>query len=224
MVEADRESLYYTVIEACKSSVSAAFRGMTRDRRSQIVNMKEAHVKIRLVSMMAVALVATLSSGCMMWKGGKTAGTQGGSDTPIPQGPGTEWNRRPVVTQNSDVGDRRWKPILFAYDQSSIGEAERPKLKAIYTYLRDNREFDLLIEGHCDERGSEEYNRSLGERRAITVRDYLVRLGLSKSRMQTLSFGEERPSKSGSGETAFRNNRRAELVVISAKKAASLYK
>ena len=181
-------------------------------------------MKIRIFSMLAVVAFATLGSGCRMLSGGSSDdGEVGGGDKP-PDDIVGGWTGGSPVDDNIDVGDRRWKPIYFAYDQSTIGAAERPKLKAIYQYLRDNGQFDLLIEGHCDDRGSEEYNRTLGERRAITVRDYLVKLGLPKSRVRTLSFGEERPKQSGSGEAAFRKNRRAELVVIAAKKAAAVSK
>ncbi len=127
----------------------------------------------------------------------------------------------PDIVTGEIPEERRWTPVYFAYDQSVIGETERAKLAKIYEYLSSNREFDLLVEGHCDERGSEEYNRALGERRAIAIREYLVNLGLSKSRVHTLSYGEERPASKASTEEAFRLNRRAELVVISAKRATA---
>ncbi|HEY3165808.1 MAG TPA: OmpA family protein, partial [Candidatus Binatia bacterium] len=72
----------------------------------------------------------------------------------------------------------------------------------------------LRIEGHCDERGTEEYNRSLGERRAQSVREYLVRLGMNPTMIQTISMGEERPAVSGHDEAAWSKNRRGELVLL----------
>jgi len=73
----------------------------------------------------------------------------------------------------------------------------------------------LVIEGHCDNRGSDTYNRALGESRAIIVRDYLVALGVNNSRMHTLSYGEDKPADTGTSERAYANNRRAEFVVLS---------
>ena len=72
----------------------------------------------------------------------------------------------------------------------------------------------LLIEGHCDERGTEEYNRSLGERRALAVREYLVRLGIQASRIRTISYGFDRPVDNGHNEAAWSKNRRDEFIVL----------
>ena len=70
----------------------------------------------------------------------------------------------------------------------------------------------LIIEGHCDERGSAEFNRALGERRALSVKDYLISTGVPASRLKTISFGEERPVASGAGAEVLSQNRRAELI------------
>ena len=111
--------------------------------------------------------------------------------------------------------DRRWTPIYFAYNQTVIGETERRKLELFGRYLLENTRYQLLIEGHCDERGSNAYNRALGENRAIIVRDYLVALGVNRDRIQTLSYGEDKPADTGTGEGAHANNRRAEFIVLS---------
>ena len=88
------------------------------------------------------------------------------------------------------------------------------KLESLADYLTRNGQYHLVLEGHCDDRGSEGYNRSLGERRAIAVRNYLVALGVSEVRMKTISYGEERPAASGNGEAVWRQNRRAEIIVV----------
>lgn len=111
--------------------------------------------------------------------------------------------------------DRRWTPVYFAYNQTVIGETERRKLELFGRYLLENARYQLLIEGHCDERGSNAYNRALGESRAIIVRDYLVALGVDRNRIQTLSYGEDKPADTGTGEDAHANNRRAEFIVLS---------
>ncbi len=114
--------------------------------------------------------------------------------------------------------DRHWTPIYFAYDQNVIGDTERRKLELLGRYLLENSRYQLVIEGHCDNRGSDAYNRVLGESRAIIVRDYLVALGVNISRIHTLSYGEDKPADSGTSERAYANNRRAEFVVLSPKK------
>jgi peptidoglycan-associated lipoprotein len=114
-----------------------------------------------------------------------------------------------------------WKPVTsvtlptvyFAYDQSAIGASERHKLQQVSEYLKQNPTFGLIIEGHCDEKGSAEYNRALGERRAIAVQDFLVNTGVSSGRIKTISYGEDRPAVSGSDENSRAKNRRGELIL-----------
>lgn len=103
--------------------------------------------------------------------------------------------------------------IYFAYDSSEIGATEQAKLEYVANYLLQNQGLKLIIEGHCDERGSVEYNRALGERRAISIRDTLVRLGVTDDRMQTISYGEEKPAVTGADESSWAKNRRGELIL-----------
>ncbi len=111
------------------------------------------------------------------------------------------------------ASNQRWNPVYFAYNQSFIGETERKKIEVLSDYLVRNPNYQVVVEGHCDERGSDEYNRSLGERRALAVRDYLVSLGVDAQRIQTISYGEERPVGSTNNEESYALNRRAEFVV-----------
>jgi peptidoglycan-associated lipoprotein len=120
----------------------------------------------------------------------------------------------PVAAAPVVVDDRTWQPVYFAYNQDFIGDAGQRQLEQLADYLTRNGQFHVVLEGHCDERGSEGYNRSLGERRAIAVRNYLVALGVTDDRMQTISYGEERPAASGNGEAVWRQNRRAEIIVV----------
>ncbi len=110
--------------------------------------------------------------------------------------------------------ERRWDPVYFAYNQSFIGASEEKKLASVAEYLKQNAKSQLRIEGHCDERGSDEYNRALGERRALAARDYLVSQKIERDRLQTVSYGEEKPVAPGGDESAFSRNRRAEFVVL----------
>ena len=101
--------------------------------------------------------------------------------------------------------------IYFDFDQSTLKDRDRAFLKVLNEALKmdKNKTVSLKIQGHTDERGSNEYNLALGERRARAVYDYLTNLGTSKKRLDVVSFGEERPADTGSNETAWAKNRRA---------------
>lgn len=107
----------------------------------------------------------------------------------------------------------QFQPVYYAYDSAQIGAGERAKLEVVADYMRRNPQANLIVEGHCDERGSREYNLSLGERRALAARAYLVGLGVDGARIQTRSYGSERPVAFGHNEEAWRQNRRAEFVI-----------
>jgi peptidoglycan-associated lipoprotein len=103
--------------------------------------------------------------------------------------------------------------VLFAYDSAQIGLSERPKLEAVAAYLRKTSAGTrVVLEGHCDERGSREYNMALGERRSLAARAYLIGLGVDGSRLITRSYGEERPVDPGHDESSWRLNRRVESI------------
>jgi len=103
--------------------------------------------------------------------------------------------------------------IYFAFDSSDLSqEAKHTLLRKDY-YLKNNMGDAITIEGHCDERGTNEYNLALGERRAESAKKYLVSLGVDASRMETVSYGEERPVDSGHDEAAWSKNRRAHFVI-----------
>lgn len=101
--------------------------------------------------------------------------------------------------------------VYFDYDSAQVNPAESAKVEAVAQYLRSNPAIGLIVEGHCDERGSNEYNLALGERRALAVRAYLVGLGIEAGRIQTKSLGEERPLAMGHDEASWSQNRRAEF-------------
>lgn len=130
-----------------------------------------------------------------------------------------EWGKSDGTVPDR-MGGGEWAPIpglkfpviKFAYDQDLIGASERPKLEVVAEYMQKHKQIGVIIEGHCDERGSVEYNRALGERRALAVKNYLVSLGVSENRFKTVSFGEERPAVEGNTAQAHAENRRAELV------------
>ena len=102
--------------------------------------------------------------------------------------------------------------VYFAYDKSIITPAFEEVIQENYEWIAENPDFQIQLEGHCDERGTNEYNLALGERRAKAVFDYLVSLGASPSQFSVVSFGEERPAASGSNESAWKQNRRVEFT------------
>ena len=110
-------------------------------------------------------------------------------------------------------GNRLNMPIVyFHYDSDMLVPSETAKLDKIAQYMSDKPNLGLVIEGHCDQRGTEEYNRALGERRANSIRVYLTGCGVNDSRIRTISYGEDRPAVQGEGESAWGKNRRGVLV------------
>ena len=106
--------------------------------------------------------------------------------------------------------------IYFEFDKSSIKPSEVSKLEEVVRKMKTQFQGKALrIEGHCDERGTEEYNRSLGDRRALSIREKLVALGLDPEMVPTVSFGEDKPADLGHSESAWSKNRRGELILLS---------
>jgi peptidoglycan-associated lipoprotein len=103
--------------------------------------------------------------------------------------------------------------VYFQYDESSLSDDTRDKLAKDADLLKSQPQFQLTVEGHCDERGTNEYNLALGERRANAVRDYIGSLGVNPTRLRTISYGEERPVCTEHAESCWQQNRRAHLVV-----------
>ena len=111
--------------------------------------------------------------------------------------------------------------VYFAYDSSAIRSSERSKIDAVASALRADPGTKLMIEGNCDERGTEEYNRALGERRALAVRLALVRKGISSARVFTKSYGKDNPNNDpGHDESAWSKNRRDDFVLLHPKAGA----
>jgi peptidoglycan-associated lipoprotein len=104
--------------------------------------------------------------------------------------------------------------VKFDYDRSSVKSSEVPKVQRVATYMKNQPNAMLRVEGNCDERGTEEYNRSLGERRALAVRELLIASGVAPERVTTVTYGEDKPADSGHDESAWANNRRADFVVL----------
>jgi len=120
---------------------------------------------------------------------------------------------QPTRTEVAARLEAQLKTIYFGYDKSDLSDVTRRVLQDNARILKLNTGLDVVIEGHCDERGTIEYNLALGQRRAAAVRDYLIGLGVDTGRLRTVSYGEERPVAHGNDESAWSRNRRGEFGV-----------
>ena len=112
------------------------------------------------------------------------------------------------------VADVSFQAVSFGYDSYQIAPSEYGSIDVVAQYMRENGNIRLITEGHCDERGSREYNMALGENRAQAVRAYLINVGIDNDRIQTRSHGEEMPIDFGHNESAWSLNRRVEFSLF----------
>ena len=131
------------------------------------------------------------------------------SDNKAPDTAGTQVTPGSVADFRQNVGDR----VFFDTDQSTIRDDGRATLGRQAEWLKKYGNYAITIEGHCDERGTREYNLALGERRATAVRQYLVAQGVPAARIKTISYGKERPDVVGSDEGSWSRNRRGVTVL-----------
>ena len=127
--------------------------------------------------------------------------------------PAEPMKEQPVTPPASPTMETPLKDAFFDFDKSVLREDAKKTLSENIQWLKANPAVRIVVEGHCDERGTNEYNLALGERRAKTVRDYLVAGGIDVKRISTISYGEERPFVLGHDESAWKFNRRAHFVV-----------
>jgi peptidoglycan-associated lipoprotein len=127
--------------------------------------------------------------------------------------PASEFDEGPVSDSSDKTASiKMLETVYFDYDRHEIRSDARPVLRKNADAIQKNEGWGVVVvEGHCDERGSEEYNLALGERRANGVKRYLVDLGVPSSRLRTVSFGEAKPAVMGHDESAWRYNRRSEF-------------
>ena len=124
---------------------------------------------------------------------------------------GLPFDQDPNYARCTDVD---FTPVYFGFDASQLAPSELAKIEAVAQHLKAKPDRVVIVEGNCDERGSNEYNLSLGELRAISIRDYLVQLGIADKRIQTKSYGEEKPAVTGQNESAWAKNRRGEFAIF----------
>ena len=153
--------------------------------------------------------------------GGKFGGV--GNPAPIDltnsKGPGKDASSElptgdPRAGKDEDRETFKTNTVYFEYDKSAIQAAEAGKIGPVIEFLKAHPDNNLLIEGHCDERGTEEYNRALGERRALALRERVTGAGISGERVTTISYGEDRPADPGHDQAAWSKNRRGDFILL----------
>ncbi len=125
-----------------------------------------------------------------------------------------EFTNEPVIRGNNVESVSELSIIFFDFDSSSITGTELSTIKSNATYLKNNSNVNVVVEGYCDERGTTEYNLALGQRRALKVKEYYVQMGISPARIATVSYGEEMPLDKRSNEAGWARNRRAETKIL----------
>ena len=131
-----------------------------------------------------------------------------------PEDPQPEWMSYDMEQYNKYLREKGLiGDVYFDFDQYDLKPDARDRLAKNAAFLRDNPEVTVNIEGHCDERGTNDYNIALGDRRANAAQSYLVSLGIDASRLRLISYGEEQPVCTESGESCWSRNRRAKFVI-----------
>ena len=143
-----------------------------------------------------------------------SSGSGSSTDSSVDEGSITETAGSGIVSGSQEdlivnVGDR----VFFGYDSSDLDSDALELLQDQVAWLKQNSDVSVTIEGHCDERGTREYNLALGEKRAQAVKNYLIGLGINPDRVSTISYGKERPAVVGSNDGAWAQNRRSVTIV-----------
>ncbi len=168
---------------------------------------------------LALYLVIALAAAACASKETKTEAdvTDKSTGTPTASGSGTQGRVTPTQPTQGVTGNELTQGILakrsvyFDFDSNAVKDEYRGLVQAHSKYMTDHRDTRIRIEGNCDERGSREYNLALGQRRAEAVKKVMTVLGVSDGRVETVSYGEEKPVAQGHDEAAWAQNRRADI-------------
>ena len=182
---------------------------------------------MKFSTVLAVLAVALCVTGCKYDKAKKganggadaanasdisaTEGAEGANASEVSLAGASEGKFEDLYQRCTDVS---FSPVYFGFDSTVVPQGELGKVDEVARHLTDKTDRVVVVEGNCDERGSNEYNLSLGENRAIILRNYLVQSGVSADRIQTRSYGEEKPAVEGHDESAWAKNRRGEFVIF----------
>jgi len=191
---------------------------------------------------LALAAMLATTTGCRHGFNGKVTGLPGHRDAGVSGDasggntltPGTTFDNTPPpssvpsapmtpgTTPTADINLDNYNQdraalaaytVHFKFDSAVVQDSEQANLSSVAQALSDPS-LKLLIEGHCDERGTEEYNRSLGERRALALREALAKIGVDAMRVKTISYGKDKPADTGHDEAAWSKNRRGEFILL----------
>jgi len=166
-----------------------------------------------LLSLLALLALAGLT-GCANKKGQQYAGVDGDYVNGTPLAGNAAGDRVDGANfLGANVQRGQYAPVQFAYDSFSVAPDQDSKVSAVASALQGSGK-TVIVAGFTDDRGTEEYNRSLGEKRALSVREALIAKGLKPANIQTVSFGKEMPVDSGEDESAWAKNRRAEFGIV----------
>jgi peptidoglycan-associated lipoprotein len=169
--------------------------------------------RIAFATSLGLLIVLALSTGCSSRKKVSTEGQLEPPPAENPAPPPGETSTAPPPPSEESTSDRlALEDAFFDYDDFSLRQDAKSALETDGKFLQKNTAMKVVIEGHCDERGSVEYNLALGEKRARAARDYLMSYGIPAARLTTISYGKERPFDSGHDESAWAKNRRAHVV------------
>jgi peptidoglycan-associated lipoprotein len=188
--------------------------------------------KTSIMMMLITALSATLLiSGCARKTGAvknqkqdETQAQPAKVEPSVQPAPVEQTSQNPSVQDENANAQETEKPVTvtssairtvhFAFDKYDLSDEAREILKKNAQWLKDNQNVKVIVEGHCDDRGTVEYNLALGEKRAKAVKDYYISLGIPANRIQTISYGEERPANPAENEAAWAQNRRSETNIL----------
>ncbi|MBA4373724.1 MAG: peptidoglycan-associated lipoprotein [Thermodesulfovibrio sp.] len=187
----------------------------------------------RILTAVMLAMLLVISGGCSQKKvstidsSSVKASTDSGKSTDKAADSGKKIPTESITSLDKDQKDTvpayvkelqsRLQDIYFDYDKYTLSDDARTKTRMLSDLLTKNNSLTVTIEGHCDERGTNEYNLALGDRRSKAVKEYLVALGILASRVEVISYGEEKPACSESSEACWAKNRRDHPVLSAAK-------
>lgn len=161
------------------------------------------------LKILSVIAAASLAAACAATPGGGAGSADSAASASAPAPASASYAPGSQQDLAVNVGDR----VHFAFDKYDLTDQTRKVLQNQAAWLATNSGTKVIIEGHCDERGTREYNLALGERRANAVSSYLMAQGVAKDRIQTISYGKERPEDPASNERAWAKNRRSVTVI-----------
>jgi len=184
-------------------------------------------MKFSTVMAIFAVTLAAVTTGCKYDKAGKGSGASGSGIS----SEGQDISSASSVDSSATTGslsdaaegkfedlykrctDVHFEPVYFGFDSTVVPSGELGKIDAVVQHLNSRQDRVVVVEGNCDERGSNEYNMSLGENRSVIIRNYLVQNGIASNRVQTRSYGEEKPVAEGHDEASWSRNRRGEFAI-----------